>query len=316
MTTSIPEAVVDYKEELELFRKTGELEAKAFELVRTIPEERRGPLEGKGQQRTVGPLRERVREIVIRLQKEDPCELSRKAYSLICQADALYWEMVLHWDRMVFKESWNKPHREDVLQEGRCGMYRACLRFDPSKGFRFFTYARNWLAQSIRIYLSEEISSIRVPRRDQETRSKLLQAQILLETGLNRDVSLEEAAEWVGMEGRELEQALNAIWCWSSSIEESVHLGDDPGTIVTLKDTFKYEEDPLEVLEQSRDREILKTLLGRLTPRERFIVELHWLSFDPLSYQEIGNELGVSRERVRQILKQAFLRLQNPQPED
>ena len=299
---------MDRREEIELFIRAGEFEASALELALSIPVHRRGPIETKSQ-KTSGPLRELLREVICRLQEEDPCELSHKACVQIKQADDIYWGVVLQWDRMVTKETWGKPEQEDLVQIARYGMYRACLRFDPSKGYRFSTYARNWMDQAIRVHLSEDVSSIRVVRRDQESRAKLYQARLFLEKKYQRDVSWEEAADWVGMGEGEYSRALAATMCSSISLDASVEFGDE-GSCISMKNTLKDPgEDPEGKSLLTEMEGLVEASLESLNENERFVIEKNLLAADPLNYREIGEVLGLSRERVRQIRVKAIGKL-------
>ena len=302
------EAKLDRREELELFHCTEELEARALELALSIPLSRRGPLETQ-QKKTNGPLRELLREVIARLQSEDPCEISQKVCGLLKQADEIYWGVVLQWDRMALKCTWDKPDAEDLAQIARHGLYRACLRFDPDRGYRFSTYARSWMDQAISVYLAEEVPSIRVVRRDQESRSKLYQARLHLERELQREVSWDEAAKWVGMAGKEYERTIAAVLCASVPIDDPIEVGGE-GSFTSMRESLvSDDEGPLERALQEETRQRIEAALSDLTEKEQRVLYKNLYSHDNLNYREIGEELGISRERVRQIRNQALCKL-------
>ena len=201
----------------------------------------------------------------------------------------------------------------DLVEEGNLGLLHAIDKFEPSKGYRFSTYASYWVEQYVRRSVEENSKTIRIPPHAWTALRKWLKQWDDMHGKLGRDPTMAEMAKHMHWNANQVRTALNAseIVTGLSSIETPLSSGDGMDDTVgdTLKDSASSTPDNLISILRLHDE--LRDALVEIGERERMIVEYRYglTGQTPMTLNDIGKKLGLSRERVRQIEERALLRL-------
>jgi RNA polymerase primary sigma factor len=202
----------------------------------------------------------------------------------------------------------------DLINEGNIGLIQAARRFDAGRGVKFITYAVWWVRQAISHALSEQWGAIRLPHKQATLHARVLRVREMLTRKSGREPSIEEVAEEAGLTPAEVEMLL-AMSRSSESLSETFGIEEERTLEDTLEQTTVAAAD--EQLLRRSSIEQTRQLLDILPKKERAVICRRFGipedggegEREPMTLQEIGEELKLSRERVRQIEAQAIARI-------